>query len=160
MKGYKGFDKNFKCLYKQYEENKNFVESYKVKLCENGMHFCKLPLQTFKFYPPKDGNIYAKVEAKGALDISREKIATDNLHILNKMTIKEMFEEHCNIIKETTKNTVKIKECANRKFIEKPESYVALENTHIRAFVSGYYSCVKENQSFEYSKYRLGNDCF
>lgn len=38
MKGYKGFDKDFKCRGMQYEENKIF-EVDEAIICEKGLHF-------------------------------------------------------------------------------------------------------------------------
>jgi hypothetical protein len=150
MKGFKGFNADFTCRGKKYEENKNFVEFSRIELCRSGMHFCMLPLQTFKFYPPEEGNIYAKVESKGAIDIGVDKVVTDNLQVLNKMTIKEMFEEHTDLIRDmnTTEDAIKIKEQADTKLIDKSEPYVTLENSGIRAFISSDCACIKEDQVF------------
>ena len=66
MKGYKGFDKDFKCRGKQYAENATFEEA-NAKICEAGMHFCESPFGVWLYYPPVDecGNFnrFAEVEA-------------------------------------------------------------------------------------------------
>ena len=50
MKGYKGFNKGMVCRGKQYAENTTFEEP-KAIICENGMHFCKNPMDVLNFYP-------------------------------------------------------------------------------------------------------------
>ena len=50
MKGYKGFNKGMVCRGKQYAENTTFEEPEAI-ICENGMHFCKNPMDVLNFYP-------------------------------------------------------------------------------------------------------------
>lgn len=64
MKGYKGFDKDFKCRDTQYEIGKEFTADGELELCENGLHFCKYPLDVFRYYDPANSK-FAKVEATG-----------------------------------------------------------------------------------------------
>lgn len=69
MKGYKGLDKDFKCLGKQYKENKVFKED-KAQICSCGMHFCVNPLDVLNYYHllDEDGNMnrFAEVECDAA----------------------------------------------------------------------------------------------
>ena len=66
MKGYKGFRKGLICKDKQYAENTIFEES-EAKICVNGMHFCKNPMDVLDHYPLIDDNgemcEFAEVEA-------------------------------------------------------------------------------------------------
>lgn len=41
MKGYKGFDSNFKCRDFQYEVGREYETDEELELCENGFHFCR-----------------------------------------------------------------------------------------------------------------------
>ena len=66
MKGYKGFDKDFRCRDFQYEPGKSY-ETKKAKACSTGFHFCEHPLDIFKYYPPS-GNRFAEVEGDGDID--------------------------------------------------------------------------------------------
>lgn len=49
MKGFKGFNPDFTCKGKQYEENTVFKED-KAEICNNGMHFCEYPLGALGCY--------------------------------------------------------------------------------------------------------------
>ncbi len=66
MKGYKGFNPDFTCNGKQYQENTVFEES-EAKICEKGMHFCENPFDVLNYYDLicSDGtpNEFAEVEA-------------------------------------------------------------------------------------------------
>ena len=86
MKGYKGFDKDFKCKDFQYEPNKEFEEDGEIKCCHNGFHFCKNPLDVLEYYPLIDGegnlNRFAEVESKGKVDTDdKKKFCTDKIYI-------------------------------------------------------------------------------
>jgi len=60
MKGYKGYDKNFKCRDFQYEIGKEY-KTDKAKLCKSGFHFCENPLDIFTYYSPVDSK-FTEVE--------------------------------------------------------------------------------------------------
>lgn len=70
MKGYKGFYPGLICEpdfehKKQYAENTVYEED-KAECCRSGMHFCKYPLDVFRYYPPatdKGVSEYAEIEA-------------------------------------------------------------------------------------------------
>lgn len=70
MKGYKGFDKNFKCKRKQFAVGEEFsVGEFDGVLdiyhdSKNSLNFCKYPLEVFNYYQPTT-NRFAKVEATG-----------------------------------------------------------------------------------------------
>ena len=89
MKGYKAFKKGMICRGKQYAENTIFVEE-KAEICKSGMHFCKQPLDIFRYYPliDCDGNIieFAEVEALDfCITDDYKKYCTKKLKIGNKI---------------------------------------------------------------------------
>ena len=58
---FKGFDKNMQCRGFQYVEGETYEQAESPAVCKNGFHACGLPLATFSFYPPCDGNQYGQV---------------------------------------------------------------------------------------------------
>lgn len=66
MKGYKGFDKDFKCRGFQYEEGKTYEEDEAI-ICKKGFHFCENPLDVLDYYSliDNEGNMnqFAEVES-------------------------------------------------------------------------------------------------
>lgn len=66
MEGYKGFNKDLKCLDKQYYEN-SIAEEDKAIICNKGIHFCKEPAEVLNYYPLLDDdcnlNEFRKIEA-------------------------------------------------------------------------------------------------
>jgi hypothetical protein len=83
MKGFKGFDTNFKCRGKQYEIGQTFEEE-EISLCNKGLHFCEYPLDCFGYYSPSESR-FAEIEAE---DVSAETISDDSKRVAKKITIK------------------------------------------------------------------------
>ena len=106
VEGYKGFDKNLKCMNKQYELNKTFTEE-KAELCHYGMHFCTFPLDCLVYYP-SDCNIsrYAKVRADDVIKGSEEdtKCVTKKLTIENEVDICYLAEASVEYIRKVIDN--------------------------------------------------------
>ena len=107
MKGYKGFDKNWKCRDMQYEVGKTYEEA-EARLCNKGLHFCENPFDIFYYYSPGNQSRYAVVEAENVTD---EK-DSDTKRVAKKLTIKtelnligivkagmEYIKEHINVEK-------------------------------------------------------------
>jgi hypothetical protein len=84
MKGFKGFDKDMKCLGLQYEVGKTATHTGDVVLCSRGLHFCQHPLDTWSYYKPLDGSRYAEVEAEGVQD----KTSGDSKRAAQSLTVK------------------------------------------------------------------------
>ena len=109
MKGYKGFDKNFKCIDKQYSENTTFEEK-DAQICESGMHFCEAPFSVFEYYPPCDanGNLnrFAEVEAldKTKTD-DNEKYCTKKLHIGAELSLGDFIKAGVKFILDRVKSS-------------------------------------------------------
>ena len=92
MKGFKGFEKDFSCKGKQYEENTTY-EEYGVGCCHKGvMHFCEDPWEVLNHYDLVDGNgnfsEFAEVEALGQVWNDGEKRATNKIHVGAKLGLK------------------------------------------------------------------------
>ena len=107
MKGYKGFDKNWKCRDMQYEVGKTYEEA-EARLCNKGLHFCENPFDVFSYYSPENQSRYSVVEAENVTD---EK-DSDTKRVAKKLTIKtelnligivkagmEYIKEHINVEK-------------------------------------------------------------
>lgn len=96
MKGYKGFDKDFKCKGKQYQENTVFEES-EAKICRSGIHFCKNPLDVLDYYPLIDDdcklNQFAEVESLDEVFTDdNKKYCTKKLKVGAKLNLKGLIE--------------------------------------------------------------------
>lgn len=92
MKGYKGFNKNMKCMGFQYEVGGEYEEP-EVKICEKGFHFCEYPLDVFAYYAPAD-SMYAVVEGSGDMDASSgdSKVCCSRLQIKAEIGLKDLIE--------------------------------------------------------------------
>ena len=80
--GFKGFDKDLKCLGFKYEIGNDYEQEGEVKCCERGFHFCENPFDVFIYYSPTDSR-YCEVECDGNADKSNDdsKVATSHIHI-------------------------------------------------------------------------------
>lgn len=88
MKGYKGFNKDMKCLDMQYEIGKTFTYAGTVSLCNRGLHFCEHPLDILSYYRPNDGSIYSEVVGD---DVSK-KTEGDSKRVAKSLTVKAKIE--------------------------------------------------------------------
>ena len=107
VKGYKGFNKDFMCLEKQYEENTTY-EEHGTEICEKGvMHFCKEPWDVLYYYPFLDSNAefnkFAEVEALGDVFEDGDKSATTKLHVGAKLGFKDFLNACIDFTLERTK---------------------------------------------------------
>ena len=107
MKGYKGFNKDFTCLEKQYEENTDYEENGDG-ICKQGvMHFCKNPWDVLNYYPLVDDNgnfsEFAEVDADGDIFEKENKCAATKLHIGAKLGFKGFIKACVNFTLEKTK---------------------------------------------------------
>lgn len=107
MKGFKGFEKDFSCRGKQYEENTTY-EEHGVGCCHKGvMHFCEDPWEVLNHYDLVDGNgnfsEFAEVEALGQVWNDGEKRATNKIHIGAKLGFKD-FLKHALILRSSAQN--------------------------------------------------------
>ncbi len=100
MKGYKGFDRDFKCQGFQYEVGKTYEHPGEVVCCPDsddlkegngGFHFCLNPLDVFSYYSPT--NRFAIVESKGGHKKHGEdsKVACKKIHIKSEITLSALI---------------------------------------------------------------------
>ena len=108
MKGYKGFSPGMVCRGKQYAENTEYEEE-EATICQNGMHFCKSPLDVFRFYPPTDekGNLneFAEVETEDAETDDGIKFVTKKLKIGAKLSLSEFVNAGVEFLLEKQEET-------------------------------------------------------
>ena len=107
MKGFKGFEKDFSCRGKQYEENTTY-EEHGVGCCHKGvMHFCEDPWEVLNHYDLVDGNgnfsEFAEAEALGQVWNDGEKRATNKIHIGAKLGFKDFIKACIDFTIERTK---------------------------------------------------------
>src|SRR5690242_19784110 len=92
IKGFKGYDKDFKCKGFQYEVGKEY-ETNQAKVCETGFHFCEHPLDVFGYYSPAH-SMFSEVEGDG--DISKHgedsKIACTKIKIGAVLNLTQMVQ--------------------------------------------------------------------
>nr|CAI9751222.1 hypothetical protein WMHIBSEC_WMHIBSEC_CDS_0046 [Caudoviricetes sp.]CAI9751773.1 hypothetical protein AZFZUZMX_AZFZUZMX_CDS_0046 [Caudoviricetes sp.] len=81
IKGYKGFDKDLKCLGFQYEVGKDYEQEGEIRCCENGFHLCENPLDVFEYYSPTEGHRFCEVEGSGKMDKYGNKMSFSKIHI-------------------------------------------------------------------------------
>ena len=107
MKGFKGFEKDFSCRGKQYEENTTY-EEHGVGCYHKGvMHFYEDPWAVLDYYPlvNENGDIseFAEVEALGQVWDDCNKRATNKLHIGAKLGLKGFLKACIDFTLEKTK---------------------------------------------------------
>ena len=116
MKGYKAFKKGLVCKGKKYAENTVFEED-KAEVCRSGMHFCKNPLDVFKFYDLVDehGNIpeFADVESMDdALADDEVKYCTKKLKIGTKIGFSDFVKLCAKFEYESIKGNASSGDCS------------------------------------------------
>lgn len=113
MKGYKGFNKELKCRNMQFEVGKEeFSVDGRLELCENGLHFCKFPLDVVKYYDFNDSR-FAEVESIGEVvdnnldeDPDKDsKVCTNKLKLCTELGISGLIEATIDYINENVDNS-------------------------------------------------------
>ena len=98
-KGFKGFDREMRCMDKQYAENAVFEEP-KADLCVCGMHFCENPVDVLRYYSLLDRCAdpapIARVESLAEPIKGDGKSVTTKLRIGNKLSLGEYGLEAIN----------------------------------------------------------------
>jgi hypothetical protein len=114
MRGFKGFKKGLVCRGKQYSENTIFEEE-KAEICASGMHFCRNPLEVWKFYPPCNTkgelNEFAEVESLDKVETDdNKKFCTSKLKVNKKLAFIDFVNEGIAITCEDADNDTKTNE--------------------------------------------------
>ena len=104
---YKGFDPDFKCRGKQYEEGKIY-EEHGGTICSEGlMHYCDEPFDVWDYYGPvaEDGrlNTFAEVEPLGEVATAGNKRGTTKLKIGAKLSLSGFVKIAVDFLLEKTK---------------------------------------------------------
>jgi hypothetical protein len=103
IKGYKGFDKDFKCRGFQFAEGKTYKEDAAV-ICEKGFHFCKNPLDVLNYYNLCDST-FAEVEGTGEVvgHDNDSKKSTTEIKIGAKLTLSGFIKASVDFLLKSTK---------------------------------------------------------
>lgn len=104
IKGYKVFNEDWTCRDKEYHCPgifKEDIDKDDLKVCINGMHFCKNVVDCFNYYKFDPRNHVCEVEALGDIDESVDKCCTNKLKIIREIPREEVF----NIVNTGCHNT-------------------------------------------------------
>ena len=106
MKGYKGFDPDFKCNSKQYAENTEYEEKGGA-ICGAGViHFCETPLDVLDYYPVLDDNCkfnrFAEVTALDDVQAEGNKRASKKIKVGAEFSFKDFIKAAVNVCIEKT----------------------------------------------------------
>ena len=106
MKGYKGFDPDFKCNSKQYAENTEYEEKG-GEICGAGvMHFCETPLDVLDYYPVLNDNCkfnrFAEVTALDDVQAEGNKRATKKIKIGAEFSLRDFIKAAVSVCIERT----------------------------------------------------------
>ena len=106
MKGYKGFDPDFKCNNKQYAENTEYEEKGGA-ICGAGvMHFCETPLDVLDYYPLLNDecklNRFAEVTALDEVQIKDNKRAAKKIKIGAEFSLRDFIKAAVSVCIERT----------------------------------------------------------
>ena len=83
VKGFKGFNRDFKCRNQQYKVGKTVKHKGDISLCNSGLHFCEDPLDVLAYYAPGESR-FAEVSADG---VNEEK-SQDSKRVGKSLTIE------------------------------------------------------------------------
>ena len=92
-KGYKAFNKEWKCQNKQYKVGKTYTlpKNQKMKICNKGFHFCKQGVDVLEYYPNFLENKYALIEAIGEVTIENNKSVCRKIKIVKEVSKEEII---------------------------------------------------------------------
>ena len=140
MKGYKGFDKDFKCKDLQYEVGKTFTHTGEVLLCSSGLHFCENPLDVLRYYQPATSR-YAEVEAEGVSENKEDdsKRVSSSLHVKAEITLSALIGIGVKFLLNKT-TTVPTSGNSSHAATSGDSSPAATSGYYSPAATSGYYS--------------------
>ena len=107
MRYYKGFNPDFTCKGKQYEENHDYEETG-TQICGEGMmHFCENPFDVWNYYPIVNANgelnEYAEVEPLADVVTREDKCASTKIHIGAKIGLTGIIKAAVEFVIEKTK---------------------------------------------------------
>ena len=109
--GYKGFDENMQCRGFQYQEGNTYHEEGNIEACQSGFHFCKYPLDIFKYYSPAK-NRFCNVEGFGKVsnDAGDTKVAVSDLKVKAEIGISGLVKAAIEYTRKRCTNKCNAKE--------------------------------------------------
>lgn len=93
VKGFKIFDKNFKCKDFQFKEGETYIHKGSILICSSGFHFCLKASHCFSYYTFDPANIVCEVEALGEVATHSEdsKCCTNKIKIVRRLKWDEVL---------------------------------------------------------------------
>ena len=146
MKGYKGFDPDFKCNSKQYEENTEYEEKGGT-ICGAGvMHFCETPLDVLDYYPVLNDNCkfnrFAEVTALDDVQAEGNKRATKKIKIGAEFSLRDFIKAAVSVCIERTGQDAKASGYYSQLAASGDSSKLAASGYYSQLAASGNYSVV------------------
>ena len=138
IKGYKGFDKDLKCLDFQYEVGKEYSTD-KAVACNTGFHYCENPMDVLGFYAPCDDtgnpNRFCEVEGSGDFDTSKDdKLCCTRLKVNAEIGLQGLIKAGVKFILDRVKwNDNKQSNTGDRSAATNTGNYSAATNTGDRS---------------------------
>ena len=86
MYGFKGTNKDMKCIEFQYTLQTEYKHEGNLKACVSGSHLCKELKDVFDYYSPKEGNRFFVVKHGENYIIEGNKIVTDSITFVEEIT--------------------------------------------------------------------------
>ena len=144
MKGYKGFDPDFKCNSKQYAENTEYEEKGGT-ICGAGvMHFCETPLNVLDYYPVLDDNCkfnrFAEVTALDDVQAEGNKRATKKIKIGAEFSLRDFIKAAVSVCIERTGQDAKASGYSSKLAASGDSSQLAASGYYSKLAASGDYS--------------------
>ena len=158
-KGYKCFDKDFKCQEFQFEVGKTYKHDGDLSMCKRGFHYCKYPLSVFNYKDLIDSR-FAQVESIGVEETDKDKTVSAELKIEKEINFVDMIKAQIEIVfsfcfKSKSKKTIS----------SGYSSKLAASGYCSKLAASGYYSklaasgyCSQLAASGDYSKLAASGD--
>ena len=144
MKGYKGFDPDFKCNSKQYAENTEYEEKGGT-ICGAGvMHFCETPLDVLDYYPLLNDecklNRFAEVTALDDVQAEGNKRATKKIKIGAEFSLRDFIKAAVSVCIERTGQDAKASGYSSQLAASGYSSQLAASGYSSKLAASGYSS--------------------
>ena len=144
MKGYKGFDPDFKCNNKQYAENTEYEEKGGA-ICGAGvMHFCETPLDVLDYYPVLNDNCkfnrFAEVTALDDVQAEGNKRATKKIKIGAEFSLRDFIKAAVSVCIERTGQDAKASGDSSKLAASGYSSQLAASGDYSKLAASGNYS--------------------
>ena len=92
IKGYKVFDKNWRCRGFQFSCPGIFEENITPKVCDRGFHFCRHLIDCFDYYPFSPKNHVAEIIATGDIETNGNKSCTNKIEIVRELSWHEVLD--------------------------------------------------------------------